>query len=155
MTTYRDFEDLRDNCPDAYRAEIAVDLDHPDPSVLNDLWAATIDGEFRLALTGAISRFWEDEVRGAGSDIPEDHFAMELNVDSYADPEMGHTLYLDGVAYCGSEEVGEVCWEVLSDDTRERRFAAFLVERVEELLAGEPAVEDLVCTVEVSEVAQL
>ena len=122
---------------------------------MSALWAATADGEFRLALTGAAGRFWEDEVRGAGREVPDDHFAMELTVDAYADAEMGHTLYLDGVAYCGSEEVGEVCWEVLADDTRERRFAVDLAGRVKELLAGQPAAADLVCTVEVTEVAEL
>ena len=70
MTTYEDFEDMRDNGPVAYRAEIAIDLDHPDAGRLAEAWSATGDGEFRLALTGAIADFWEKEVRARGDDIP-------------------------------------------------------------------------------------
>jgi len=155
MTTYRDFEDLRDNAPAAYKAEIAIDLGHADKERLSELWAATTDGEFRLTLTGAAGRFWERNLRLRESDIPEDHFAVEVVVDSYADPEMGHTIYLDAVAYCGSEEVGEQCWEMLADDDLERDFAAHLIKRVKEFISPHADPTGLECQVEVVEVSEL
>ena len=39
---YRDFEDLRDNCPFSLRADIAIDLLHDDPRHLAEVWPATI-----------------------------------------------------------------------------------------------------------------
>ncbi len=155
MTTYRDFDDLRDNCPAAFRAEIAIDLSHSDPQRLADIWATTGDGEFRLALTGAAADFWEKEVRARGTDIPVDHFAMELVVDSYADRDMGHTLYLEAGAYCGSEDVGKICWSVLEDDELERAFATFMVAKAAEILGRHVAVAGLTCQVEVTEVEEL
>jgi len=155
MTTYEDFDDLRDNCPAAYRAEIAIDLIHPDPAKLADIWAATADGEFRLALTGAAADFWEKEVRARGDNIPVDHFAMEIVVDSYADRDMGHSLYLEGSAYCGSDAVGDICWTVLEDDALERAFADAMAATVGEILARHTDIEGLACQVEVTEVEEL
>ena len=87
---YRDFEDLRDNCPVSLRADIAIDLTHDDPERMAELWPATTDGGFRLALTDAVTGFWEDEVRRrAGGKLEEDALAIEIMVDAYTDPEMG------------------------------------------------------------------
>jgi len=155
MTTYRDFDDLRDNCPAAYRAEIAIDLNHADPQKLAAAWTATGDGEFRLALTGAAADFWEKEVRARGTDVPVDHFAMEIVVDSYADSDMGHSLYLEGNAYCGSEEVGAICWTVLEDDELERAFADTMAAKVIEILDRHTDSSGLTCQVEVIEVEEL
>lgn len=155
MTTYEDFDDLRDNCPAAYRAEIAIDLMHTDPEKLAAIWAATSDGEFRLALTGAAADFWEKEVRARGGDIPVDHFAMEIVVDSYADQDMGHSLYLEGNAYCGSDEVGDICWTVLEDDVLERAFADAMATQVGEILGRFADIEGLACQVEVTEIEEL
>lgn len=155
MTTYRDFDDLRDNAPAAYRAEIAIDLAHADSGRLAELWAATTDGEFRLLLTGAAGRFWERNLRLREPDVGEDQFAVQVVVDSYADPEMGHTIYLDAVAYCGSEQVGSLCWDMLEDDDLERDFAAHLVKRVAEFISPLADPAGLDCQVEVTEVSEL
>lgn len=155
MTTYRDFDDLRDNAPAAYRAEIAIDLAHDDAARLEELWAATMEGEFRLGLTGAAGRFWERELRLRHEDIPDDHFSVEVVVDSYADPEMGHSLYLDATAYCGTEEVGEQCWDMLEDDDLERQFATYLAKRVGEIINPLADATGMRCEVEVAEVSEL
>lgn len=155
MTTYRDFEDLRDNAPAAYRLEIAVDVEHDDPERLAELWSATAEGEFRLTLTGAAGRFWERELRLRHEDVPDDHFSVEVVVDSYADPEMGHSMYLEATAYCGSETVGEQCWDMLEDDELERQFSQHLSKRVGELIGPFADAAGLRCEVEVVEVAEL
>ena len=46
---YRDFEDLRDNCPAQIKADIAIDFHHDDPAALAAFWPVTEDGEFGSA----------------------------------------------------------------------------------------------------------
>lgn len=153
---YRDFEDLRDNCPAEIRADIAVDFDHPDPDQLREVWPAVSDGEFRLALTQAFADFWEHEVRDAGRDqVPEDGFACEMIVDTYRDDEMGSTLLIELHAYCGTEEVGELAWSVFEDDALERRFAAEMEETIPALLEQASPGAGVTCAVEVTEVAEM
>ena len=152
---YRDFEDLRDNCPVSLRADIAIDLIHDDPRRLAASWPATGDGGFRLALTDAVTKFWEDEVRGrAGGKLPDDALAIEIMVDSYTDPDMGSSLYLEMHAYCGTEGVGDLCWRCFDDDELERRFASVLGDRVVELLEAVAPGHGLRCVVEVTEVEE-
>lgn len=152
---YRDFEDLRDNCPVSLRADIAIDLTHDDPRHLAATWPATADGGFRLALTDAVTRFWEDEVRQrAGGKLEDDALAIEIMVDSYTDPDMGSSLYLEMHAYCGTEGVGDLCWRVLDDDELELRFGAAMSARVVELLEAVAPGHGLGCVVEVTEVEE-
>jgi hypothetical protein len=152
---YRDFEDLRDNCPAEIRADIAIDFDHPDPARLRELWPATGDGEFRLALTQAVSDFWDREVRAAGAgQVPEDGFASEMIVDSYRDDEMGSTLFLELHAYCGTEEIGELAWKIFEDDALERKFAAEMEGRIPDLFERAAPGAQVTVTVEVNEVAE-
>ncbi len=152
---YKDFEDLRDNCPFSLRADIAIDLDCDDPRHLAEVWPATGDGGFRLALTDAVTRFWEDEVRQrAGGKLPDDALAIEIVIDSYTDPDMGSSLYLELHAYCGTEGVGDLCWRVFDDDELERRFARELGARTSELLAAVRPDHGLRCVVEVTEVEE-
>ena len=152
---YRDFEDLRDNCPVSLRADIAIDLTHDDPERMAELWPATTDGGFRLALTDAVTGFWEDEVRRrAGGKLEEDALAIEIMVDAYTDPEMGYSLYLELHAYCGTEGVGDLCWRVFDDDDLERTFAAAMSARVGELLEAVVPGHGLTCAIEVTEVEE-
>ena len=107
---YRDFEDLRDNCPAEIKADIAIDFNHSDAAALEAFWPSTEDGEFRLSLVQRVSDFFEHEVRRRGGDlVPEDGFAIEILVDSYHDPEMGYSMYLEAHAYCGTEKIGDLC----------------------------------------------
>jgi hypothetical protein len=152
---YRDFEDLRDNCPMSLRADIAIDLMHDDPRALAVAWQATSDGGFRLALTDAVTRFWEDEVRQrAGGKLDDDALAIEIMVDSYTDPEMGSSLYLELHAYCGTEGVGDLCWRVFEDDELERRFGVTMGAKVSEMLEAVAPGHGLNCVVEVTEVEE-
>jgi len=151
---YRDFEDLRDNCPTAVRADIAVDFEHDDPRRLRKAWPSTADGGFRLALVQAVSDFWEGLVRARGP-VPEDGFAIEITVDSYADADMGHSLYLDLRAYCGTEGIGDLAWQVFENDDFERKFSAEMAGRIPQLLAEVLPDHGLRCAVEVSEVEEL
>ena len=92
---YEDFEDLRDNCPVEIKADIALDFTHKEMEKLQEFWPFTSDGEFRLYLTSRVSDFWERAVRTRGGDkVPEDCLAMVIMVDSFQDPDMGHSLYL-------------------------------------------------------------
>ena len=156
---YRDFDDLRANRAAEIRADIAVDLEHPDPPRLDEAWAVAADGEFRLSLTQAVADHWERILRetaaAAGRPVPDDHFAIEIVVDSYADAEMGHTLLLELHAYCGSEELGELCWDVFDDAAAETRFCREFPARVLELLGARGPVDGLACTVELTEVQEL
>lgn len=153
---YRDFEDLRDNCPAEIKADIAIDFNHPDPDRLAAFWPVTEDGEFRLSLTQRVSDFWENEVRRRGGDkIPEDGFAIEILVDSYGDPEMGYSLYLELHAYCGAEFIGELAWDVFDDDDLEKEFGRTLPERIADLLARLAPGSGVTCTAEVNEVEEL
>ncbi|MBK8167192.1 MAG: hypothetical protein IPK64_14725 [bacterium] len=152
---YRDFEDLRDNCPFSLRADIAIDLLHDDPRHLAEVWPATADGGFRLALTDAVTRFWEDEVRQrAGGKLPDDAIAIEVMVDSYTDPDMGSSLYLELHAYCGTEGIGDLCWRVFDDDDLERRFGQAMGTRVCELMEAVAPGHGLRCLVEVDEIEE-
>jgi hypothetical protein len=151
---YQDFEDLRDNCPTAIRAAVAVDFEHADPARLAAAWPATADGEFRLALVQAVTDFWEGLVRARGR-VPEDGFAIEITVDSYSDPEMGSSLYLDLRAYCGTEGVGDLAWQVFEDDALERKFAAEMATRIPALLETAAPGHGLTCAAEVDEVEEL
>jgi hypothetical protein len=152
---YRDFEDLRDNCPVSLRADIAIDLTHDDPRHMAATWPATADGGFRLALVDAVTRFWEDEVRQrAGGKLDDDALAIEIMVDSYTDPDMGSSLYLEMHAYCGTEGVGDLCWRVLDDDDLERRFGAAMAVKVGEMLEAVAPGHGLQCVVEVTEVEE-
>lgn len=153
---YEDFEDLRDNCPAEIKADIAIDIEHGDPARLAEIWPTTEDGEFRLYLNGAVSTFWEQEVRArGGSNIPEDGFAIEIMIDSFSDREMGSTLYLELHAYCGTEGIGDLAWQVFADDKLERRFAASMAAKVPELLDDATDSSGVSCVVEVTEVEEL
>ena len=153
---YEDFDDLRDNCPARIRAVIAVDLEHDDSERLDSIWPATGNDEFRLYLTGAVSAFWEEEVRSRGGRaVPDDGFAIEIVVDSYTDREMGSTLYLELVAYCGTEGIGDLAWKVFDDDPLERRFAAHLAGEVPRLLGEVTDAAGVRCEVEVTEVEEM
>lgn len=152
---YRDFEDLRDNCPVRIDANIAIDLVHESLDRLNAVWPVTGDGEFRLYLTGEVAGFWEDAVRGKGGEaIPEDGFAIDIEVDSFHDPEMGFSLYLDLHAYCGDEKTGEICWDVFDDDDRVQAFITAMGPKVLELLGEKADVTGLHVEVEVTEVEE-
>ncbi len=152
---YRDFEDLRDNCPVRIDANIAIDLLHDELDRLSAVWPVTGDGEFRLYLTGEVAGFWEDAVRGQGGDaVPEDGFAIDIEVDSYHDPEMGFSLYLDLHAYCGSEQIGEICWNVFDDEKQEQAFIAAARGKTLALLGEKADTTGLHCEVEVTEVAE-
>jgi len=152
---YEDFEDLRDNCPAEIKADIAIDIEHDDAARLSEIWPATQNGEFRLYLNGAVSEFWENEVRNHGADVPDDCFAIEILIDTFTDPEMGSTLYLELHAYCGTEGVGDLAWTVFEDDKLERKFAKELEAKVPGLLAEVVAAEGARCVVEVTEVEEL
>ncbi|PIV80918.1 hypothetical protein COW53_07120 [bacterium CG17_big_fil_post_rev_8_21_14_2_50_64_8] len=152
---YRDFEDLRDNCPVRITANIAIDLVHEDLKRLNAVWPVTGDGEFRLYLNGEVAGFWEEAVRATGGKaIPEDGFAIDIEVDSFHDPEMGFSLYLDLHAYCGDEKVGEICWNVFDDDAREKVFIEHARRKTLELLGEKTDITGLHCEVEVTEVEE-
>lgn len=152
---YRDFEDLRDNCAFSLRADIAIDLTHDDPRRLAVSWEATADGGFRLALTDAVTKFWEDEVRRrGGGTLADDAIAIEIMVDSYTDPDMGSSLYLELHAYCGTEGVGDLCWRVFDDDELERTFGSTMSAKVGELLEAVAPGHGLHCVVEVTEVEE-
>jgi len=75
-------------------------------------------------------------------------------VDSYHDPEMGFSLYLDLHAYCGDEKVGEICWSVFDDEKREKQFLEAARRKTLELLAEKADTTGLHCEVEVTEVAE-
>jgi len=153
---YADFDDLRDNCPAEIKATIAIDIDHDDPARLVKIWPATEDGEFRLYLTSAISDFWETELRERGGDnVPDDCFAIEITIDSFSDPEMGSTLYLDLHAYCGTKGVGDLAWTVFDDDKLERAFSEAMTEKVPALLKETSGAEGVKCNVEVTDVEEL
>jgi hypothetical protein len=155
---YKDFEDLRDRCPAEIKAEIAVDFGHDDPARLDALWPTTTDGGFRLSLTSMVAEYWEGAVRAAaetaGRPVADDHFAIEIEVDSYADPEMGHTLLLDLRAYCGTERVGELCWDTFDTAALETQFCRDLPARIVARLAEDTDTVGLRCEVEITEVAE-
>ncbi len=153
---YRDFEDLRDNCPVEIKADIALDFYHEDPEKLAAFWPFTTDGEFRLYLTQRVSDFWERAVRSRGGDkVPEDCLAMNILVDSYQDQDMGHSLYLELHAYCGTEEIGELTWDTFDDEALEAEFMKVLPGQVDDLVARMAPVRGLRCEIEISEVAEL
>jgi len=153
---YEDFEDLRDNCPAEIKAEIAMDLIHDDPLHLAEVWPAVEDGEFRLSLVQAVTDFWEKEIRSkGGKNVPEDGFAIEIVVDSYSDQDMGSSLYLELHAYCGTEGIGDLAWDVFEDDKIERRFASDMAAQVPLILEKTAPGAGLACEVEVTEVEEL
>ena len=153
---YEDFEDLRDNCPAEIKADIAIDFHHPTPANMAEIWAVTGDGEFRLSLVQKVSDFWEGLVRtkGAGR-VPEDCLAMEILVDSYNDPEMGHSMYLELHAYCGTEEVGELCWSVFDKEELAVKFEKQMATEVPALVGKWVSDSGLRCAVELSEICEL
>jgi hypothetical protein len=153
---YEDFEDLRDNCPAEIKAVIAIDFLHDDQDKLNALWPVTSDGEFRLALNQAVTDFWETAVRdkGAGS-VPVDGFAIEILLDSFSDPDMGSSLYLELHAYCGTEGIGELCWKVFDDEDRAVEFEKTFAARVPEILAKWAPDSGLRCEVELNEMEEM
>ena len=153
---YEDFEDLRDNCPAEIKADIAIDLEHDDSARLAEIWPATEDGEFRLYLNQAVSDFWEYEVRNRrGATVAEDCFAIEIIIDTFTDPEMGSTLYLELHAYCGTEGVGDLAWKVFDDDKLERRFAKEMAAKVPTLLKDVTTADGVRCEVDVTDVEEL
>ena len=153
---YRDFEDLRANCPVELKADVAIDLQHADAGRMAEIWPMTADGEFRLYLTQRVADFWEGLVREqGGNDIPDDGFAIEIVTDSYADADMGHSLFLELHAYCGTDRVGEIAWNILADDDLEARFQREIPPQVVELLAEHGDMSGLAVTAEVAEVAEL
>ena len=153
---YHDFEDLRDNCPAEIKAEVAVDFLHDEPKKLHEFWPKTEDGEFRLSLVQRVTDFWEREVRerGAGK-VPDDGFAIEILVDSYQDPEMGYSMYLELHAYCGTEGIGDLAWTVFEDDALEAEFRRVLPGQLADLLGRLSPGSGVTCQVEVTEVEEL
>jgi hypothetical protein len=152
---YRDFEDLRENCPAQIKANIAIDFLHDDPERLAALWKATGDDEFRLYLVTAVNNFWDEAVRTkGGKKVPDDGFAIEIELDSYHDPEMGYSLYLDLHAYCGTEAIGDLCWSVFDDAALELTFMKTIADKTRALLAEKTEIEGLHCQVEITEVEE-
>ena len=153
---YEDFEDLRDNCPAEIKAAIAIDFLHDDQDQLDSLWPITADGEFRLALNQAVTDFWENAVRdkGAGS-VPVDGFAIEILLDSYTDPDMGSSLYLELHAYCGTEGIGDLCWKVFDDEDRAVEFEKIFAGRVAEIFGKWAPESGVRCEVELTEVEEM
>lgn len=153
---YRDFEDLRDNCPVEIKVDIAFDFYHDNPEKLATFWPITGDGEFRLSLTQRVADYWEKAVRDRGKgEVPEDCLAMPILVDSYQDPDMGHSLFLELHAYCGTEKVGELVWDTFDDPNTEADFGDVLPGQVLDLVARQGSVRGLRCEVEISEVAEV
>ncbi len=153
---YEDFEDLRDNCPVEIKADIALDFFHDDMDKLTAFWPFTSDGEFRLYLTQRVTDFWEKAVRARGGErVPEDCLAMAILVDSYQDPEMGHSLYLELHAYCGTEFVGELTWDTFDEQALEDEFMKVLPGQVADLVAQMAPAPGIRCEVEISEVAEV
>ena len=153
---YKDFEDLRDNCPAGVKADIAIDFIHNEPSRLQKFWPKPEDGEFRLSLVQRVSDFWEQEVRKRGGEkVPEDGFAIDIQVDSYQDTEMGYSMYLELQAYCGTEEIGELAWAVFADDDLEAEFRKVLPGRIADLLGRLAPGSGVTCEIEVTEVEEL
>ncbi len=153
---YEDFEDLRDNCPAEIKALIAVDLMHDDQAKLDEVWQITADGEFRLALNQAVTDFWENAVRDKGGDsVPVDGLAIEIQLDSFTDPEMGSSLYLELHAYCGTEGIGDLCWKVFDDEARAVAFEKEFSVKVIEILARWAPDSGVRCDVELNEVEEL
>jgi len=153
---YEDFEDLRDNCPAEIKAAIAIDFLHDDQDQLDEVWPITADGEFRLALNQAVTDFWENAVRdkGAGS-VPVDGFAIEILLDSYTDPDMGSSLYLELHAYCGTEVIGDLCWKVFDDEDRAVEFEKTFAGRVAEIFGKWAPGSGVRCEVELTEVEEM
>lgn len=153
---YKDFEDLRDNCPAEIQADIAVDFLHDDPEALAAFWPVTADGEFRLGLTQRISDYWERAIReqGAGG-VPEDGLAIEILVDSFADPDMGHSLYLELHAYCGTVAIGELTWEVFDTPDLEAAFVKTLPGLIMDMVGRLAPGSGVRCEIEITEVAEL
>jgi len=153
---YEDFEDLRDNCPARIKAVIAIDFLHDDQDQLDALWPITADGEFRLALNQAVTDFWENAVRdkGAGA-VPVDGLAIEILLDSFTDPDMGSSLYLELHAYCGTEGIGELCWKVFDDEHRAVKFEKIFAARVPEILGKWAPDSGVRCEVELTEVEEM
>ncbi len=153
---YEDFEDLRDNCPAEIKALIAIDLMHDDQAKLDEVWQLTADGEFRLALNQAVTDFWENAVRDKGGDsVPVDGLAIEILLDSFTDPDMGSSLYLELHAYCGTEGIGELCWKVFDDEARAVAFEKEFSVKVMEILARWAPDSGVRCDVELNEVEEL
>ncbi len=153
---YKDFEDLRDNCPAEIKAEVAIDFKHDNLDRLQKFWPSTEDGEFRLSLVQRVSDFWEREVRSrSGSEVPDDGFAIEILVDSYHDTDMGYSMYLELHAYCGTVGIGDLAWTVFADDELEAEFRRVLPGRVADLLGRLAPGSGVTCEVEVSEVEEL
>ncbi len=153
---YRDFEDLRDNCPVEIQADLALDITHDDAETLAKFWPFTRDGEFRLYLTQRVTDFWERAVRKRGNDqIPDDGLAMVILVDSYQDPDMGHSLYLELHAYCGTEEIGELTWDTFDDEDLEADFMKNMPLQLADLAAQMNPTRGLGFEIEISEVAEL
>ncbi len=153
---YEDFEDLRDNCPAEIKAVIAIDFLHDDQEKLDAAWPTTADGEFRLALNQAVTDFWENAVREKGSgSVPVDGLAIEILLDSFTDPDMGSSLYLELHAYCGTEGIGDMCWKVFDDEDLAVAFEKEFSVRVEEIF-GKWAVDSGVrCQVELTELEEM
>lgn len=153
---YKDFEDLRDNCPAEIKATIAIDLLHDDQDKLDEVWPVTGDGEFRLALNQAVSDFWENAVRDkGGAAVPVDGFAIEILLDSFTDPIMGSSLYLELHAYCGTEGIGDLCWKIFDDEALAVVFEDEFSPKVTEILAKYAPDSGVRCEVELNEVEEL
>jgi len=153
---YEDFEDLRDNCPAEIKAVIAIDFLHDDQEKLDAVWPITADGEFRLALNQAVTDFWENAVREKGSgSVPVDGFAIEILLDSYTDPDMGSSLYLELHAYCGTEGIGDLCWKVFDDEDRAVEFEKTFAGRVAEIFGKWAPESGVRCEVELTEVEEM
>jgi hypothetical protein len=153
---YEDFEDLKAHCPAEIKATIAIDFLHADRKKLDVVWPSTGDGEFRLVLVQAVTAFWENAVRDQGDgSVPSDGFAIEIVVDSFSDPVMGSTLYLEVHAYCGTESIGELCWEVFDDEDRAVAFEKEFSARVPEILARWVPDSGVRCEVELTEVEEM
>lgn len=151
---YEDFDDLRENCPVEYVMEIAVDLHLADADRLAAVWEVTGDGEFRIGLTQLVTDFWEGAVR-AREDVEIDLLAAEVLLDSYHDDDMGHSLYLEMHVYCGTEQVGDLCWSVLEDEGEAVKFEKSAPARIVDLLDRRADTQGLRCTVEVNEIREL
>ncbi len=149
------FDELKADYAGMLTLTVALDFNHDEAAAMASFWPLTKSEEFRLPLLRTACGFWENEVRSAlGEGTSEYWFAIEGVVDSYDDPELGYSLFLELSAYCASDGIGETAWTVLDDDPHEKRFVELLLETTRRQLKVAGATIEPGIDIEITELSE-
>ncbi len=148
------FDDLQSQFATLLKITLAIDISG-DPEAMATFWPQTKSDQFRLPLLRTACDFWEREVRRSlGEQEPEYWFGIEGIFDSYSDPELGYSIYIELYAYCATKQIGDTAWDLFDNQELEDKCLALMLETTRRQGKIIQPQSDLVFEAEITEISE-